>query len=93
MAFRSEAARGVHLGYELHVDGSVIHTRVDNARLATGRGRLADADLHIEAGPRLHALLSGELRPGEAVDNGEGTLVGNRELLARFVEIFTVRPR
>lgn len=53
-------------------------------------GALAGADLVIEAGPVLKALMAGEIGPAEAVENGSVRLTGDPALLERFVEIFRI---
>lgn len=50
----------------------------------------ARADLVIEAGPAIKHLLSGELTPEQACDQGLVNLHGPAELLQRFVEMFHI---
>jgi len=56
----------------------------------SGTFALAGADLTIEAGPRIRALMAGELSPPEAVENCTVRLTGKSELLTRFAEIFRI---
>jgi DNA-binding HxlR family transcriptional regulator len=96
MAMRStfgrEAAHKLHVGYELHVGPAVVHVRVDDGVLVAGAGSLPDADLIIESGPALKALMAGELSPAEAIANGCVRVTGDPRLLERFVEIFRIAP-
>jgi DNA-binding HxlR family transcriptional regulator len=86
--FQPEAARGFTAGYEVRLGSVVVHARITDGALGVGEGPLAGADLVIETGPALKALMSGEMSPDEALENGSVRLTGNRELLTRFVEIF-----
>ena len=91
--FRPGAARGVHVRYELRLGQVVLHARVADGTLAVGEGSLPDADLVIEAGPAIKAVLAGELSPSEAVDSGCVRLTGNAALLDRFAELFQIPRR
>ena len=88
--FRPEAARGPDVGYELRLGPIVIHARVREGRLEVGEGPLPDADLVIETGPAIRALMAGELSPAEAIANGTVRLTGDPHLLSRFVETFRI---
>jgi DNA-binding HxlR family transcriptional regulator len=90
--FHPDAARGFRAGYELRVGEIVLHARVDDGRVEVGGGALPGADLAIEAGPGIRALMAGELSPAGAVENGTVHLTGDPELLARFAEIFRIEP-
>ncbi|WP_230881832.1 winged helix-turn-helix transcriptional regulator [Planomonospora sp. ID91781] len=90
--FRPEAARGLTAGYELRLGGMVLHARVEDGVLSVGEGALPGADLVIEPGPVLRALMAGELDPAEAIESGSLRIVGDPALMTRFVEIFTFRP-
>lgn len=90
--FDSDAARGVRAGYELHMGDITIHGRVDDGRLDAGSGPLPEADLVIEAGPSLKALMSGELSPAEAIETGAVRINGKPELLEKFAGIFHIDP-
>ncbi|CAM00569.1 HxlR family transcriptional regulator [Saccharopolyspora erythraea NRRL 2338] len=90
--FRPEAARGHRAGYELRLGEVVVHARVDDGELETGEGELSGADLVIETGPAVRALLAGELTSDEAIANGSVHLTGDSGLLATFAEMFQI-PR
>jgi DNA-binding HxlR family transcriptional regulator len=90
--FHAEAAAGVHAGFELRLGEIVLHARVDDGRVVVAEGPLDGADLAIEAGPGIRALMAGELSPAGAIENGTVQLTGDPALLTRFAEIFRIDP-
>jgi hypothetical protein len=88
--FRPEAARGLRVGYELRLGEIVLHARIAGGRLTVGEGPLADADLVIEAGPGIKAVLAGEVSPSQAIDGGMLRVTGDPALLERFVKVFRI---
>lgn len=90
--FRPEAARGMRLTYLLKMGDFAIHIRINDTRVDVGKGLIEDADLVIETGPALRALMAGEMSPREAVETGSVRLTGDLDLLAWFVEIFHIPP-
>ena len=90
--YRSDAARGLHLRYELRVGDIAVHARIDDGALEVAPGPAADPDLVIETGPELRALLAGEIGPSEAVAGGSVQLSGDPKLLERFLAVFHVPP-
>lgn len=90
--FLPEAAGDLRAGYQLNLGDVVVHARIDQGSLEAGEGPLAGADLVIETGPAIRALLSGEVSPGEAVQTGCVRLTGDPDLLTRFVEAFHIPP-
>jgi DNA-binding HxlR family transcriptional regulator len=90
--FQCEAARGLSVGYELRLGPVVVHARIDDGTLQVDEGPLPGADLVIQTGPEIRALLAGELGPAEAVEAGSVQLTGDPGLLARFVELFHIPP-
>jgi DNA-binding HxlR family transcriptional regulator len=90
--FRPEASRGFRAGYELRVGEIVLHARVDDGRVEVAEGSLPGADLTIEAGPGIRAVMAGELSPADAIASGTVHLTGDAELLSRFAEIFRIEP-
>ncbi|MGQ0841315.1 winged helix-turn-helix transcriptional regulator [Actinokineospora sp.] len=89
--FRPEAAAGARIGFELRlgVDTRVYAQVVDGAA-NVGVGPLPDADLVLDAGTALKALLTGEVTPAQ--DGGLTVLAGDPALLDRFVRIFHIQP-
>ena len=91
--FRPEAARGLRASYMIHFGGMfTIHAHVDGASIEVGKGPIPDADLIIETGPALKALMAGEMSPREAIESGGVRLDGDPGLLAWFVELFHIAP-
>jgi DNA-binding HxlR family transcriptional regulator/putative sterol carrier protein len=88
--FRPEAANGLRATFELRLGPATIHVRIDRGRLEAAEGPLPGADLVIETGPMLKALMAGETTPAEAVAAGSVRLTGREELLERFVEVFRI---
>jgi DNA-binding HxlR family transcriptional regulator len=88
--FRPEAANGLRATFELRLGPTTIHVRIDRGRLEAGEGPLPSADLVIETGPMLKALMAGEITPAAAVAAGSVRLTGREELLERFVEVFRI---
>jgi DNA-binding HxlR family transcriptional regulator len=90
--FRPEAARGVHASYELRMGDIVLHMRVDGKKIEVAPGPLPDADLIIESGPGIKALMTGEVSPTEAIRSGSVHVKGDATLLTRFAEMFRIDP-
>ncbi len=88
--FRSESAGGLTVAYELRFGPIVVHARVKDGALEAAQGPLADADLIIEAGPAIRALMAGEITPTQAIKSGSVHFTGKAELLARFSDIFQI---
>jgi DNA-binding HxlR family transcriptional regulator len=90
--FHPDAARGFRAGYEVRVGEIVLHARVDDGHVEVTAGALPGADLVIEAGPGIRAMMAGELRPADAVAMGIVHLTGSAKLLKRFAEMFRIEP-
>jgi len=96
MALRSTftpgAADGEPMRLELRIGDVIVHAIAQGSRLDAGPGPLPGADLVIEAGPNIRALMSGELTPDEALRSGAVKLEGSPDLLDRFVATFRIPP-
>ena len=94
MALRSTfdpaAARGVRARVELRIGEVVIHAIIGRGRLAVGPGPLPDADLVIESGPVIHALMAGRVTTADAVRDGDVRITGDPDLFACFVAAFPI---
>lgn len=90
--FRPEAARGTHASYEFRFGEIVIHMRIDGAKLKVAQGPLPGADLIVEAGTGLKALLTGDMSAEAAIANGTVRITGDPGLLTRFTEMFRIDP-
>jgi DNA-binding HxlR family transcriptional regulator/putative sterol carrier protein len=88
--FRPEQARGLQQSYELRLGEIVLNARIADGRIVVQEGALPDADLVIEAGPGLKAVMAGEMSPAEAIESGTVRLTGDPELLAQFAELFQI---
>ena len=102
-AFQPEVAASVPpADYELHVGDVVLRVEVDGDRLTmtqlspagtpVGAKRPAgDPELVFAAGPGIRRLISGELTPGEAIDQEVLAVVaGDATLLQRFAATFHI---
>jgi DNA-binding HxlR family transcriptional regulator len=90
--FQPKSARGVRASYELRVGDVVVHARVRDGKLDVGAGPLPEADLVVETGPALRALMTGELGAAEAIKRGVVRLEGKKKLFEQFVEVFRIPP-
>jgi DNA-binding HxlR family transcriptional regulator len=90
--FTPEAADEEPMRFELRIGEVVVHAIVQGSRLDARPGPLPGADLVIEAGPEIQALMSGELAPEQALRSGAVKLDGDPELLDRFVASFRIPP-
>jgi DNA-binding HxlR family transcriptional regulator len=88
--FRPAAARRLNLAYELRVGDVVLDVRVRRGRLDVSPGSAPGADLVIDSGPGIRALMAGEISPAEARRTGVVRIEGDPALLDRFVEVFHI---
>jgi DNA-binding HxlR family transcriptional regulator len=88
--FRREAARGLKARYELRLGPVVIHAIVKNGEVTVGKGPLEDADLVIEAGPGIRAVMAHEISPDEALKAKIARIEGDRKLFRQFAQIFQI---
>jgi alkyl sulfatase BDS1-like metallo-beta-lactamase superfamily hydrolase len=86
--FRPEAARGLWIGYELQISDVTLHVKIDDGLLEALPGPLPGADMTIEPGLMLKALISGDVTPAQALASGDVRVTGEPALLDRFVEVF-----
>ena len=104
-AFHVDAAATLPADYELHVGDVVLRVQVGVgvagglaiAQLAPpappvgGRAPAGAPELVFAAGPGIRRLISGELTPSQAIDQGVLTVVrGDAALLDRFVATFHI---
>lgn len=88
--FRPEAAGKRKVRYVLRMGEVEVNAVVQDGNLTVGRGQLTDADLTIEAGPVLRALMAREITPQEALRKKLVRIDGDPRLLERFVRIFRI---
>jgi DNA-binding HxlR family transcriptional regulator len=90
--FQPDAARAMHATFALRVGPLALHARVDDGHVTVAGGAPEDADVTIEAGPGIRALMAGEISPTDAIARGVAQITGNKKLFARFSEIFRIDP-
>lgn len=88
--FDPAAAKGVEATIELHAGPIVLHLVISDGTLVSAPGPLPDADLIIETGPAIRALMAGEVTPREAIEQGIVSITGTRALLDAFARIFRI---
>ncbi|MEV4518559.1 helix-turn-helix domain-containing protein [Dactylosporangium sp. NPDC049525] len=91
--FRAHYATGVRCGFQLNIGDVTVHARVDDGHLHAAAGHLPDADLVIETGPQIRALMAGERSPEQALDDGSVRITGERDLLQLFTRLFAIDAR
>jgi DNA-binding HxlR family transcriptional regulator len=88
--FRPAGAPGPAVSYELRLGDVVVHARHHDGALEVAEGALPGADLVVETGPVLRALLAGEVDPAEAIADGRVRLTGDPHLFSRFLATFRI---
>lgn len=88
--FQPEAARDDAVSYVWRTGKITIHMHVKDGTLEVAGGDLPEADLVIEGGPAIRALMAGELSAEEAIAGGDVRLTGDPALLARFAQTFQI---
>ncbi|ASR38585.1 HxlR family transcriptional regulator [Prauserella marina] len=88
--FQPDVAAALTASWELRAGPAVIHVKIDEGKLTTDVGELPDADLTIETGPAIKALMAGELTAEQAIEAGHVRLEGNPALLTTFAEVFRI---
>ena len=88
--FRPEAAADCDAAFELHVGDVVVNATVRDGAVTVHKGSLESPDLVIEGGPKIRALLAGEISPAEALRSGAARVHGKRALFGRFIQLFRI---
>lgn len=86
--FVEEAAADLFVSYELRIGEVVIHAIVDHGKLLVAPGPLAGADVVINPGTVLKAIISRETTIADALASGQLKVNGNLALLPTFAEVF-----
>ncbi|MYW48200.1 winged helix-turn-helix transcriptional regulator [Streptomyces sp. SID161] len=88
--YRSEAAPGGAIGFEVRMGDFSIRLQVTDGELAVGIGVHPAPDLVIErlTDKAIMELMNGSKTPVEAVSEGTVRLEGDPALLSRFTEMF-----
>ena len=88
--FHPAPARGFRARYELRLGDIVVNAAIENGKLRAAEGPAEHADLVIETGPGLRALMAGEITARDAAKNGIVDINGDVALLERFADIFHI---
>ncbi len=88
--FQPAAAEGLHVTFQLRMGDILLHMRVDDGELTAAAGPLPGADLSFEPGASLRGLLTGEINPEQAVEDGSVPVIGDPALLALFTRLFRI---
>lgn len=92
--FRPEQAYGVDETYELHVDNEVLQVQIKEGDLHVQQGEAthADAVFHTDI-PSYLGILSGQIKPEEAISRGLVQIEGDPDALSRFLDLCGVPIR
>jgi DNA-binding HxlR family transcriptional regulator len=89
--FRPEQAQGVSETYALHIENEVINVQIHAGELQVRQGRAFDADLVLYTNmPTYLELLTGKIKPDEAIAAGLVRIEGDPAALNRFLNITRV---
>jgi DNA-binding HxlR family transcriptional regulator len=92
--FNPEAARGLTETYSLNIGGDWFTARLEDGELVASVGEADDADLRVELDMNtFFALASGDLLPGDAVEQGVAKLDGDVVALERCFTVLSFAPR
>jgi DNA-binding HxlR family transcriptional regulator len=91
--FRPEYARAVRASFELRLGEIAVNMRVERGKLHAAAGPLPEADLIVEAGPGIRALMAGEITAAQAIERGVVRVKGNARLLETFASLFRIDPK
>jgi DNA-binding HxlR family transcriptional regulator len=91
--FTPDPARRGKTRYEVRVGDFVVHAVASASSVTVEEGPLPDADLVIETGPAIGAVMAGELAPQQALASGAMVVTGKADLLAEFARTFRIGPR
>ncbi|MGV9595413.1 winged helix-turn-helix transcriptional regulator [Streptosporangium sandarakinum] len=88
--YRSEAAQGATVGYEVRMGEFTLRIQITAGALTVGIGPHPAPDLVVERlnDQGIHALMTGVRTPEEALADGSVRVEGDPALLHRFVETF-----
>jgi DNA-binding HxlR family transcriptional regulator len=91
--FRAEGARDLERAYQFVVDGEPFFVEIADGVLTACEGTLPDSDLTIETDVDTSIqLMTRELAPSDALDAGRVRIDGDREELARCVDLLAWVP-
>lgn len=86
--FRPEQAQGIDEIYELHIDGEVLHVRIQAGEIQVQQGAAQKADVVLTTDmPSYLGLLAGQIQPDEAISGQLIQIDGDPAALGRFLRI------
>ena len=86
--FRPELAQGVNATYALHIDGEVQQVRIADGEISVQQGEPPKADARFSTEmPVYLGLLTGQIKPDEAIAAGLVRVEGDPTALRRFVSL------
>jgi len=86
--FRPEQAQGINETYELHVDNEILQVQIEEGELHVKQGEAEkpDAIFHTDMQSYL-GLLTGQIKPSDAVSKALIRIEGDTSALGRFLNI------
>jgi DNA-binding HxlR family transcriptional regulator/putative sterol carrier protein len=92
--FDPEAARGLTETYVLNIDDDVFTARIQDGHLEATCGAAEDADVVVETDIKsFFPLVSGELAPAAAVEQGRARIEGDPAAVERCFRVLSLAPR
>jgi len=89
--FRPEAARGKHLSFELRMGPEIrLHAQVEDGTIQVSEQHSEKPDLVIDCGPAFKDLLTRELSPEAALQQGIVRLDGDPKLFDSVAQMFYI---
>ena len=86
--FRPAEAQGINETYELHIDNEVLQVHVQEGRIHVQQGETSGADVIVHTDmPSYLRLLSGQLQPNEAVEEGLLQVEGDLDAFRHFLKL------
>lgn len=92
--FRPEQAQEVNETYQLHIDDEVLQVHITAGDLRVRQGEALDADVifHTDI-PSYLGMLTGQIKPDEAISEGLVRIEGDPSALSRFLKLCGVPIR
>jgi len=92
--FRPEQAQGVNETYELHIDDEVLQVQIKAGNLQVRQGEALNADgaFYTDVATYL-GLLTGQMKPDEAISRELVRIEGDSDALSRFLNLCGVPVR
>ena len=88
-------AQGINETYQLHIDNEVHQVQINAEELHIRQGEALNADVVFQTNmPSYLGLLTGQIKPGEAIPGGLVRIQGDPCPLSRFLNLcgISIRP-